>query len=128
MNDMGKIAAMAVVAALCAVVVKKQVPEVAVVLALAAGAVILCSCVQALREIMDYISELAELGGLSSSVVSPVIKVSGIAVVTRLTAEICRDVNEGGLAGFVEMAGTVMMLLTAVPLMTAVLSTVTELL
>jgi stage III sporulation protein AD len=125
---MGKVAAMAVTAALCAVVVRKQAPELAIVLALVAGGAILYSCVQALTEVLDFLDELSELGGLSSSVVKPVVKVAGIAVVTRITAEVCKDVQEGGLASAVEMAGTVMALLTAVPLMTAVLSTLNELL
>jgi stage III sporulation protein AD len=125
---MGKVAAMAVTAALCAVVVRKQAPDLAMVLALVAGAAILYSCVQALTEVLDFLDELSELGGLSSSVVKPVVKVAGIAVVTRITTEVCKDVQEGGLASAVETAGTVMALLTAVPLMTAVLSTLNELL
>lgn len=128
MNDVGKIAALAVVAALCAAVVKKQSPEIAMVLALAAGAMILLSCVQGLSRVLDVLDELAEFGGLSSAVVAPVVKVAGIAVVTRIAAEICRDAKEGGLAGFVETAGTVLALLTALPLMTAVLSTLDGLL
>jgi stage III sporulation protein AD len=128
MNDIGKVAAMAVTAALCAVVVRKQAPDIAMVLALVAGAAILYSCVQALTEVLDFFDELSELSGLSSSVVKPVVKVAGIAVVTRITAEVCKDVQEGGLASAVETAGTVMALLTAVPLMTAVLSTLNELL
>jgi stage III sporulation protein AD len=128
MNDIGKIAAMAVAAALCAVVVRQQMPELAMVLALVAGAVILYSCVQAIAEIMDYVGELTELSGLSASVVKPVLKVAGIAIITRITAELCKDVKEGGLASLVEMAGTVFALITAIPLMTAVLSTLNELL
>jgi stage III sporulation protein AD len=128
MSDIGKVAAMAVIAALCAVVVRRQAPDIAMVLALVAGAAILYSCAQALTEVLDFLDELSELGGLSSSVVKPVVKVAGIAVVTRITTEVCKDVQEGGLASAVETAGTVMALLTAVPLMTAVLSTLTALL
>lgn len=128
MNDVGKIAALAVVAALCAAVVKKQAPEIAMVLALAAGAMILVSCVQGLSRVVDFLDELAEFGGLSSAVVTPVVKVAGIAVVTRIAAEICKDAKENGLASFVETAGTVLALLTALPLMTAVLSTLEGLL
>jgi stage III sporulation protein AD len=125
---MGKIAAMAVTAALCAVVVRKQAPDIAMVLALVAGAAILYSSIQALTEVLDFLDELSELGGLSSSVVEPVVKVAGISIVTRIAAEICKDVKEGGLASAVEVAGTMIALLTAVPLMTAVLSTLNDLL
>lgn len=128
MNDVGKIAALAVVAALCAAVVKKQSPEIAMVLALAAGVMILLSCAQGLARVLDFLDGLAEFGGLSSAVVTPVVKVAGIAVVTRIAAEICRDAKEGGLASFVETSGTVLALLTALPLLTAVLSTLEGLL
>lgn len=122
MSEMGKLAALAVAAALCAVVVKKQSPEIAMALALAAGAVILLSCVQGLSQLLDLVDELAQFGSLSPAVVAPVVKVAGIAVVTRISAEICRDARESGLAGVVETAGTALALLTALPLLTAVLS------
>lgn len=128
MNDMGKVAALAVAAALCAVVVKKQAPEIALALALAAGAALLLSCAQALEGVLGLVDELAQAGGLSAAAVKPVVKVAGIAVVTRIAAGICRDAQEGGLAGFVETAGTILALFATVPLLTAVLSTLTGLL
>lgn len=128
MNDIGKIAALAVAAALCAVVVRKQAPDIALVLALAAGTALLLSCVQALEGVLGLVDELAQAGGLAPAAVKPVVKVAGIAVVTRIAAEICRDAKEGGLAGFVETAGTILALFATVPLLTAVLSTLTGLL
>lgn len=128
MNEVGKVAAIAVVAALCAAVVKKQAPEIAAVLALAAGSLILLSCVQGLSTVMDFVGELSDLGGLSPAVVKPVVKVAGIAVVAKIAGDVCKDANEGGLASFVETAGTILALLTSIPLMTAVLSTLTGLL
>ncbi len=127
MSGIGKIAALAVVAALCAVVVKKQAPELAVVLALTAGAMVLLSCVQSLAKVLDYVYELAEFGGISQTVILPVVKVSGIALVSKVTVEICKDAKENGLASFVETAGTILALFTVLPLMTAVLSTLTNL-
>ena len=128
MNEVGKVAAIAVVAALCAAVVKKQAPEIAAVLALAAGSLILLSCVQGLFTVMDFVGELSDLGGLSPAVVKPVVKVAGIAVVAKIAGDVCKDANEGGLASFVETAGIILALLTSIPLMTAVLSTLTGLL
>ena len=48
-------------------------------------------------------------------------KTAGIAIVTRLASEFCRDAKEGGLASAVELAGTALALSVALPLMTAVL-------
>ena len=128
MSEMGRVAAVAVVAALCAVLTRKAAPEFAILLALAAGAMILAFCGGALSSVLELLDELAQTGGLSQAVVAPVIKTAGIAVVTKITAEICRDAQEGGLAGAVETAGTILTLMAAVPLLTAVLSTLEGLL
>ena len=128
MSGVGKLAALAVTAALCAVVVRKQSPEIAMALALAAGAILLLSCTEEIRDILVLLDRLTELGGLTPAVVRPLVKVTGITVVTKLTAEICKDAKEGGIAGAVETAGTVLALVTAAPLLSAVLDTLAELL
>ena len=56
------------------------------------------------------------------------IKTLGIGVVTRIAADFCRDAREGALAGVVELAGTVLALAAVLPLMSAVLELLTQLL
>ena len=121
------IAAAAILAAVCAMVVRRVVPELAILLAVCAGALILLSCSGALEHVLDFLDKLAQLGGLSPQVLSPVLKTVGIGVVTRLAADFCRDAQEGALAGVVEMAGTVLALLAVLPLMNAVLELLAQL-
>ena len=128
MESIIKIAAIAVAAALCAVVVKKQAPELGLVLGLAAGAVILSCSVTALESAKALMQELADLSGLSPALLTPVIKTVGISIVTKLTAEICRDAKEGGIAAFVETAGAVGALMVCLPLIKTVLNVIAELL
>lgn len=123
-----KITALAVTAALCAVTVKKHVPELGIVLAMAAGALLLGFALEALGQVAAVLDRLADMTGLEPAVLSPVVKTVGISLVTRWTAEICRDAKEGGIASFVETAGAALALLTALPLVEAVLSMVSELL
>lgn len=128
MESIIKIAAIAVAAALCAVVVKKQAPELGLVLGLAAGAVILSCSVTALESAKALMQELADLSGLSPALLTPVIKTVGISIVTKLTAEICRDAKEGGIAAFVETAGAAGALMVCLPLIKTVLNVIAELL
>ena len=128
MPDMVKIAAIAVAAALCAVVVKKNVAELGMVLALCAGAIILSCSLGALEGVKELMDTLADTAGLSPAVLAPVVKTVGIAVLTRVSAELCRDAKEGGLAAFVETAGAAAALLVSLPLLKTVLSMVTGLL
>ena len=122
-----KVAAAAIAAAVCAVVVRRQIPELGLTLTICAGAVILLYCSGALTAAMELMDKLTEAGGLSAQVVEPVIKTAGIAIVTRLAADFCRDAKEGGLASAVELAGTALALVTVLPLMSAVVDLLTGL-
>ena len=120
MSGIIKVAAAAIAAAVCAAVVRKQAPELGLALTICAGAVILLYCSGALTAAMELMDKLVEAGGLSGQVVEPVVKTAGIAIVTRLAADFCRDAKEGGLASAVELAGTALALVTVLPLMSAV--------
>ena len=128
MSDIIKVAAAAVAAALCAVVVRRQSPEIALALGVGACALIVLYCSGALTAVVELVDKLAETGNLSAQVVEPVIKTAGIAIVTRLAADFCKDAQEGGLASAVELAGTALALAAALPLMSAVLDVLTRLL
>ncbi len=128
MSGVARIAAAAVAAALCAVVVRKQSPEIALALGLGACALIVLYCSGALADVMELADKLARAGGLSPQVVEPVVKAAGIAIVSRLAADFCKDAQEGGLASAVELAGTALALAAALPLMSAALDTLVKLL
>ena len=126
MPDMVKIAAVAVAAALCAVVVKKNASELGLVLA--AGTVILGLSLGALEGVRELMDTLGDTAGLSPAILAPVLKTVGIAILTRIAAELCRDAKENGIAAFVETAGAASALFVALPLLRTVLSMVTGLL
>ena len=125
---MVRLAAAAVAAALCAVVVRQRAGELGAALALVAAALLLGAALGAVEDVAALMDELAELAGLSPAVLAPVVKTVGIAVLTRIAAELCRDAGEGGIAAAVETAGAVTALLAALPLLRAVVATVAGLL
>lgn len=127
MSDIVRIAAITVAAVLCCAVIKKQTPELALALALTAGAIVLWTIMSSLEYVTDFISQMAEMAGLSPAVLAPVVKVMGISIVTHAAGELCRDAKESGLAAFLEFAGTVTALVVTVPLAQAVLNTVSGL-
>ena len=122
------ISACAVAAAILSAVLRKNVPEIAFVLALTAGLCILSRVSGGVQAITDLMRELSRLSGVTEVLLEPVFKTVVLAILTRLTTEICRGAGENGIAAFVELAGTVLALLAAVPLMRAVMELMTELL
>ena len=121
-------AAVAVTAALCAAVVRRGTPEIALVLVLAAGVWVLLSAAEGLTSVAALMEELAQLAGLERTVVEPVFKTVVLSILTKLTGEVCRSAGEGGLASAVEIAGTVLALAAALPLVRGVMELMAEML
>ncbi len=128
MEEMGKIAAFGVVAAFSALVIRKQAPELAVVLVLLGGAMIMGRAIYTMSGVRAMMDTLQETAGLSPAVVAPVLKTVGVGLLSRFAAEMCKDAGEGGLAAFIETAGCAAALFLALPLMGTVLDMITGLL
>ena len=128
MEMMGRAAAVGITAAVLGAVLRKSVPELALLLALAAGLWMLAAAADGLSQLAALMEELAGLAGLSGEVLSPLFKVVALSILTRLAVEICRGAGESGVAAFLETAGTVAALTAAVPLTRAVTTLMTEIL
>ena len=123
-----KIAIGAMTAALCAVVLRRTGPEFSVLIVLTTGVWILFIAVQALGEVIVSVVRLAELASLDRELVEPVIKVVGLSIVAKSTSEVCRAAGEGGIAAFVELAGTILALAASLPLINGVVEMIAGLL
>ena len=110
------------------VVLRKNTPELALLLALAAGLWMVALVADGLGAVVALMEELTSLAGLSEELLEPVVKTVALSILTRLTAEVCKSAGEGGVAAFVETAGTVLALVVALPLVRAVVLMMTEML
>ena len=128
MEAMAKLTAVGVTAVALSAVLKKNTPELAPLLALAAGVWMLALVADGLGAVIALMDELAQQAGLSEALLEPVVKTVALSILTRLTVEICRGAGESGVAAFVETAGTVLALLVALPLVRAVAQLMGELL
>ena len=111
MEQVIRITALCVVAALLALVIRRGTPELALLLAVGCTVVVLLS-----------LEELGERSGVSRELFEPLCKTIGISFVVKLGGELCRDAGESAMAAVVESAGAVCALLVALPLLRAVLS------
>ncbi len=128
MEAMVKLTAVGVTAVVLSAVLKKNTPELALLLVLAAGLWMLALVANGLGAVVALMKELAQQAGISEVLLEPVIKTVALSILTKLTVEICRSAGEGGAAAFVETAGAVLALLVALPLVRAVAQLMGELL
>ena len=128
MEAMAKLTAVGVTAVVLSAVLRKNTPELAVLLALAAGLWMLSLAASGLGAAVELMEELVQQAGLSEALLEPVVKTVALSILTKLTVELCRSAGEGGVAAFVETAGSVLALLVALPLVRAVAQLMGELL
>ena len=127
MEQVFQVTGLCLVGALLALVLKKGSPELALLLALAAVAVVLLALAGALEELLDFLREIGAASGLSEDLFIPLYKTVGIALVVKVGGSLCRNAGESALASAVETAGTVCALLVSLPLLRAVLALLLEL-
>ncbi len=111
----------AVVGTICGLTLKKQTPELTLVLALVTVCILLWESREALSQVLELMGELADLSGLSQEILTPLIKTVGISVLTKLASQLSQDGGMGGVASFLELAGSLAALVTVTPLLRSVL-------
>ncbi len=95
-------------------VLKQYSPVYAILAGLACCGLLLAYIVALAAPVLDYLAQLT--GQLSGQDVSCVVRAVGIAIVAQIARDICKDAGQGALAGQVELAGRVLILLVALPL------------
>lgn len=126
--DIIAIVGIAMIVTVFAVLLREERPEMALLLALAFGIMIFVLVLDKVGVIIDLFRELASKGEVDQLYLLSLFKILGIAYVAEFGAQICRDAGEGTIASKIEMAGKILILLLAIPIITAVLEIVVRLL
>ena len=114
-----KAIAICLIGALLAAFLKKTSPDVALILAACVCVVVLVVIVKGLEEVWSFLTEVLEHGGMTQELFSPLVKILGIALITRTAGELCRDAGQGALSGIVEAMGGFAAILVSIPLFRA---------
>ena len=120
-------AALGLAGALISILLRKQAPELALALSIAISIVAAGLAVSLFQDLKEIIDLAGEQTGLSPAIISPVFKCVGIGVVTRLSTELCKDAGQGAIASAVELCGTACAMVTALPLIRALMEMIGEL-
>jgi len=105
-----------VASTLLALTLRRDRPEMALVVSVAAGLCLFAAVAGRLQEIAHTLSSLAERADLQGPALSLLLRIIGIAALCEMGAQICRDAGEGGIASKIEMGGKLMVLALAMPI------------
>ena len=104
-----KAAAVALIAGMMGLLIKRSNPEISLLLSAAAVTMIGIAAMSFAGEIKGLVKTVKTLCG------------TAVAIITKLTAELCRDASQGACAAAVELAGTVCAMCLAMPLIMSML-------
>ena len=107
--------------------IKQQRPEIAVQLSLALATIIFLMVLTKINIVLDLFRDMAAKANISSMYLNTILKIIGIAYVTEFGAQVCRDAGEGAVAGKIEFAGKVLVMVMAIPIIALVLDTIVRL-
>lgn len=120
--DLEMVLGVGLVGAIFAVLLRQYRPEYRVLLSLATVCILLIFILDGITPVMEELSSLTQLLQLSDQPTGALIKGLGICFVTQMAADACKDTGEGAIAGKIELAGKVAILLLSLPLFTQILS------
>jgi stage III sporulation protein AD len=126
--EVAQVLGIGIVATVLAVVLRAHKPEMALLVSLAAGTLLLLLVLDKVAVLVKFLSGLAQRAGLDSIYFVTVLKVIAVAYLVGFGAQICRDAGERALGDKLELAGKIIILVFALPVMMRVLETVTRLL
>ncbi|MCM1053951.1 MAG: stage III sporulation protein AD [Bacteroides sp.] len=121
------VASAALIAAVLSIVLKQYKPEYSLFISIASGVLIFLSVIAAIEPIVSFIEELTETAGLEGVYGEVLIKSLAICYITQLACDCCKDAGENAIAGKLQIAGKIAVLLIALPMFKSLVETVTEL-
>ncbi|HEX7065095.1 MAG TPA: stage III sporulation protein AD [Bacillales bacterium] len=123
-----QIVGLGLIATFLVLVLKEQKPAFAFLLTVFVGVVIFLFLVGQIGRIISMLQRLAVNADLNMIYVETILKIIGIAYIAEFGAQITRDAGQGAIASKIELAGKVLILLMAIPIITAIIKTVIGLL
>lgn len=124
--DILKIAAIGIISAIAAVTVKNWRPELAAVVSIAGGLILLFYISGAFGDILSQFDTVLDSCKIAPEYIGLVVRLTGIAYITKFACELCRDCGENAIAVKLELAGKTAVMILTVPVIISFLSMVIE--
>lgn len=119
-----QIVSFALVASVLAIIVRDQKSSLSFFIVLFTGIVIFLILIQQVAQVFSLLEYIAQRANVNGMYVETILKIIGIAYIAEFGAQITRDAGLGSIASKIELAGKVLILVLAVPILTAVIETI----
>ena len=120
--DLLKIIGVGIVTAIAVVVVKQVKTEFAVIVGLAGSVIMLIMIINQLSGVISYLSQIVTKTNIDIGLFNCILKIIGIGYLTEFASGICIEMGSPSIASKVALAGKVVILCLALPIITSLLN------
>lgn len=100
----------------------------AILISAVVGLFIFIAMLDQIGYVIRVIQELAQRANVNQFYLGIMLKIIGIAYIAEFGAQVCKDAGESSIAGRIEFAAKVIVMVLAMPIIAAVLETIIRLL
>ncbi|WP_454191911.1 stage III sporulation protein AD [Paenibacillus sp. Marseille-Q7038] len=123
-----QIVGLGLIATILILIVKEQKPLFAFLIATTAGILIFMFVIGKIGAVLQVLERMAQSSGMDEIHLKTILKIIGIAYIAEFGAQIVRDAGQDSIASKIELAGKVLILVLAVPIISIIIETVMKLL
>jgi stage III sporulation protein AD len=124
--DILQIVGLGIIASVIIIILKTQRPEMAIQVSMLTGVVIFLLVAGKISSVIDILKSYASKTSIDMAYISILLKIIGITYITEFGAEVCKDAGEASIASKIELAGKVVIILMAIPIITSLLDLITK--
>nr|MDH3153891.1 stage III sporulation protein AD [Bacillus licheniformis] len=119
-----QIVGLGMIATFLSLIVKEQKPTFAFLIVVFAGRTIFLFLVDQVYEIIRMIEKIGANANINMMYVETILKIIGIAYIAEFGAQLTKDAGQGAIASKIELAGKILILVMAVPILTVIIETI----
>lgn len=123
-----QIVGLGMVATILSLVIKEQKPIFAFMLATFTGVIIFLFLIGKIADVIRVLERMAMQANLNMVYLDTILKIIGIAYIAEFGAQVTRDAGQGAIASKIELAGKVLILVMAIPILSVIIETIIRLL
>lgn len=116
------------IATILIVILKEQKPQFAFLITIFTGVTIFLFLIGKIATIILVLERLAVQSNVNMVFLETILKIIGIAYIAEFGAQITKDAGQGAIASKIELAGKILIMVMAIPIISAIIETIIHLL
>lgn len=106
----------AIIITVLSIILKEMRKEIAIMVSIMGGLFIFLIIIPYLREVVNFLNDLSSGINTNLDHITIILRILGVAYIAEFGSQICKDAGEGAISSKIELAGKVIIMVMAVPI------------